>query len=270
MTPQTTPYEVRAFPLSRRLVMDACEWGRNKHIIHALTEFDVTRARQLIRDHQERTGERLSFTAFMASCVGRAVAVDRTCHAYRKGRRRLIFDDVDIAVLVEHEVEGQKLATLHVIRGADKKPFLEVHHEIRAAQKASVESTPEARKWKLFLRLPAFLRRVLYWWMDRHPETRKRLGGTVVLTAIGMAGKGTGWGVPIASSTLQITVGGIEAKPGVIEGRIEPREFLCVTISFDHDIVDGVPAARFVTRLRELVESASQMPQNSTTLQPAA
>jgi hypothetical protein len=32
------------------------------------------------------------------------------------------------------------------------------------------------------------------------------------------------------------------------------REYLCVTVSMDHDIIDGAPAARFVQRLKELVE----------------
>ena len=56
---------------------------------------------------------------------------------------------------------------------------------------------------------------------------------------------------------------GVETKPGVIEGRIEPCEYLCVTVSFDHNIVDGVPAARYVSRLRELVEAAAILPQDS-------
>ena len=50
-------------------------------------------------------------------------------------------------------------------------------------------------------------------------------------------------------------VGGIAWKPAVVEGRIEPREILNLTVSFDHDIVDGGPATRFVKRLVELIES---------------
>ena len=44
-------------------------------------------------------------------------------------------------------------------------------------------------------------------------------------------------------------------KPAVIEGRIEPREILNLTVMFDHDVVDGAPATRFVKRLVELIES---------------
>src|SRR5450759_1388152 len=154
-----TNCEIRPFPRSRRLVIDSCEWGRKKHIVHALTECDVTRARAIMRDHKSRTGERLSFTAFIAACIGRAVAENRICHAYRKGRKLVLFHNVDIGTLVEHDVEGEKLATFQVIRAADKKTFREIHETIRAAQKESVESAAGAAKWKVFVRLPRFVRR---------------------------------------------------------------------------------------------------------------
>jgi pyruvate/2-oxoglutarate dehydrogenase complex dihydrolipoamide acyltransferase (E2) component len=41
----------------------------------------------------------------------------------------------------------------------------------------------------------------------------------------------------------------------VVDGRIEIREYLCMTLCFDHDVVDGAPAARFTARFKELVES---------------
>jgi pyruvate/2-oxoglutarate dehydrogenase complex dihydrolipoamide acyltransferase (E2) component len=51
-----------------------------------------------------------------------------------------------------------------------------------------------------------------------------------------------------------LTVGGIVEKPGIVDGRIELREYLSLTISFDHDIVDGAPAARFAAHLKQLIE----------------
>jgi pyruvate/2-oxoglutarate dehydrogenase complex dihydrolipoamide acyltransferase (E2) component len=41
----------------------------------------------------------------------------------------------------------------------------------------------------------------------------------------------------------------------VTDGHVTVREYLSLTISFDHDIVDGAPAARFMRRLKELIES---------------
>ena len=75
------------------------------------------------------------------------------------------------------------------------------------------------------------------------------------MTAVGMFGEGGGWGIPLASHTLNITLGGIAEKPGVVDGRIEIREYLSLTVTFDHDIIDGVPAARFAERFKDLIEA---------------
>lgn len=83
----------------------------------------------------------------------------------------------------------------------------------------------------------------------------KEMNGTVSLTAVGMFGSGVGWAIPVTNHTLQITLGGIAEKPSLVNGQIENREYLCVTISLDHDIIDGAPAARFIQRLKELIES---------------
>ena len=52
-----------------------------------------------------------------------------------------------------------------------------------------------------------------------------------------------------------MTVGGIGEKPGVVDGHIAIRDYLSLTLSFNHDLIDGTPAARFATRLKDLIES---------------
>jgi pyruvate/2-oxoglutarate dehydrogenase complex dihydrolipoamide acyltransferase (E2) component len=71
-----------------------------------------------------------------------------------------------------------------------------------------------------------------------------------------MFGTGGGWGIPVPNHSLQLTLGGIAEKPGVVDQRIEIRQYMSVTVSIDHDIIDGAPAARFIQRLKELVEGA--------------
>ncbi len=258
MRDQTGGYQVRRYPRARRLVIDACAWGVKKHTFHVVTEFDITTPKRLIQEHADATDVRLSFTAYIAACVGRAVAAQKICHAYRIGRRKLVlFDEVDIATLIDHDVEGERMATHYVIRGAERKPVRDIHDEIRLAQRTPVTDMPGVQKWKFYLELPGFLRRLFYWWLDRSPQTRKKLSGTVLLTAPGVFGVGTGWGIPISVTTLTVTVGGVSMKPAVVGDRIEPREFIDIVLSFDHDIVDGAPAARFATRLKRLVESGS-------------
>ena len=50
-------------------------------------------------------------------------------------------------------------------------------------------------------------------------------------------------------------MGGIGVKPGVVDGHIAIREYLSLTISLNHDLIDGAPAARFTERLKDLIES---------------
>jgi pyruvate/2-oxoglutarate dehydrogenase complex dihydrolipoamide acyltransferase (E2) component len=58
-----------------------------------------------------------------------------------------------------------------------------------------------------------------------------------------------------AGQSVLLIVGGIARKPAVIEEGVEPRYLLDLTVAFDHDVVDGAPAARFVQRLLDLIES---------------
>lgn len=254
-------YQVVPFPKTRHIIADSLRHGHRMHTIYALTEADVTKARQYIREHKARTGEALSFTAFIANCVAQAVDEDRYVQAYRQGRNKLvIFNDVDIDIVVEREMDGVRVPVApRTIRAANEKTFREIHGEIRAAQVDEVTETYGPLKW--YLSLPSLITRFvsrLFWWrFFRDPHLRRRFGGTIGITAVGMFGKGAGWGIPISTHTVDITLGGIVEKPGVVGDKIETREYLNVTISFDHDIVDGAPAARFTQRLKELIESGS-------------
>ena len=52
-------------------------------------------------------------------------------------------------------------------------------------------------------------------------------------------------------------MGGISKKPVWQEDQLVQREILDITASFDHEIVDGAPAARFMKQYAELVEDGS-------------
>jgi pyruvate/2-oxoglutarate dehydrogenase complex dihydrolipoamide acyltransferase (E2) component len=250
-------FQVRPFPRERHDIVDALEIGVGRHMVHALLELDVTRARQLIRDREASTGERLSFTAFVVASLARAVDEDKRLHAYRDWRGRLVlFDDVDVVTLVESEVDA--VAIPHVVRAANRRTVREIHDEIRRIQVEPAASTQRSGVLsRLSALTPGILRRLFFRALRKNPHWLKRTAGTTLVTAVGMFGIGAGWAVGIVPlHTLCLTVGGITPKPGVVDGRIEPREFLALTASIDHDVVDGAPAARFARRLRELIEGA--------------
>jgi pyruvate/2-oxoglutarate dehydrogenase complex dihydrolipoamide acyltransferase (E2) component len=248
-------YRAIPFPKIRRLMVDGGRLARQKHLIHGLVEMDVTRARQAIHAHKEETGETLSFTAFVITCLSHAVEMNKHIHALRAWWDRLvIFEDVDVNTMFEVEVDGRKIIRPHTIRAANRRTLRSIHEEIRAFQ-GNHGRGREGKFIAWFVLLPAFIRRLFLNLLFKNPRLFKELNGTVALTAVGMFASGSGWGIPATNHTLQVTLGGIAEKPWVVEGRIEKRQILCVTISFDHDIVDGAPAARFVQRFKDLIES---------------
>jgi pyruvate/2-oxoglutarate dehydrogenase complex dihydrolipoamide acyltransferase (E2) component len=230
--------------------------GGRKHMIHGFFEVDVTSSRRLLRAYRDRTGESLSFTGFVAACLGQAVADDRRVQAYRNWRNQIvILDDVDVAVLIEVQAGDRTFPMTHVIRRVNRRTVTDIHREIRSIQAVPTASeTKRSFVMRNFSHTPAILRHLVYRLFDLFPVWRASYGGTVVLTSIGMFGSGGGWGLALNSHTLAVTLGGIAEKPAVVDGQIVPRDLLSVTLSFDHDLVDGAPAARFARRFSELIE----------------
>lgn len=248
-------YTVVPFPRMQSIVRAIAGVTRHKYIMRGLVELDVTRARQALREHKARTGESLSFTAFLAACVGHAVEMNKSVHAYRNWRNQLVlFDDVDIHIQVERDRRGQKFSFPYIVRGANRKTVQAIHDEIRTAQ-AHLMSDREVKAATWVTLLPSFVQQMLLWVASKNPPLFKQNMGTVELNAIGMFGRRSGWGIHIPFHTLSIVVGGIARKPGVVDERIEIREYLDMTINFDHDMIDGAPAARFVQQLIDLIES---------------
>jgi pyruvate/2-oxoglutarate dehydrogenase complex dihydrolipoamide acyltransferase (E2) component len=252
-------YDLYPFPPEREIVVDAGYLGTGRHIIYALVELDVTCARELLRTASSTQGRALSFTAFLAASLARAIASHARVQAYRDWRGRLVvFHDVDVVIMVEPEPGA--VAIPRIIRGANRKTVFDISDEIRSFQskpdmeKRGGKLTGFAPKVPRFVRLGFF--RLLKW----NPHWFKRLSGTVIVTSVGMFGRGGGWGLGfLPLHTLGVLVGGIASKPAVHEGEIAIREFLNLTVSFDHDIVDGAPAARFVRSLADLVEGAAAL-----------
>ncbi len=267
-------YQMATFPKFRRFEAIMLRSIQRMPMIHGLLEVDVTRARTFLREHQAKTGETLSFTAFIITCLAQAVDENKAVQAYRKGRNRLfLFEEVNVNTQIERELDGQKSAIPYTVRAANRKTFREIHHEIRAAQVQDVAQAVEGMGFKAFPFLPTFLFRIGWWVLWRIGRTSPRVWtkymGTVGITAVGMFGKGAGWGIPLTGHTLYITLGGITEKPGVVDGQIAIREYLSMTISFDHSIVDGAPAARFTGRLKDLIESGYGLEESAIQLEQA-
>ncbi|MDD5095241.1 MAG: 2-oxo acid dehydrogenase subunit E2, partial [Dehalococcoidia bacterium] len=264
-------YEERIFPAFRNPTLDTLDLGKKKHHIPLFLEVDVTKAREYMREFKAKTGEGLSFSGWAMTCIGQAVSEHKHIQAMRKGNKRLIlFDDVDISVVVERSVghsdsSSETLPMPYVVRRANKKTVKEISDEIRSAQKQSLVggevqlgTRRNAYLTKAFTLMPRFVRNLLVWRrLTKDPFFAKKMMGTVVVTSVSTTDKygGHGWGIPIGIHPVVFALGTIARKPGVAGEEITIREYMTMTVLFDHDVTDGAPVFRFVRRLNELLEN---------------
>lgn len=250
-------YTLKAFPRLRRFSIDAGVIGRRRNTMHGLIEIDISEPRRILAEHHQQTGEKLSFTAYLITCLAQAIAEYPEVQAWRDWRGRLvIFENVDISILIEIDSGRGKIVLPHTIKAIDQKTFRQIHDEIRTVQNRP-SATREHHFMSGFLSLPGFLRTTLEEILQRFPVYTRHLVSPVQVSAVGMFGTGGGWAVPLTSFPLCIFIGGIQSRPGIWQDQISIREFLQVTVSFNHDIIDGAPAARFTNRFRQLVESCA-------------
>jgi len=80
-------YRVLPFTANRRMAAASAAVCRERDTIHTITEVDITEPRRLIHEHRERTGERLSLTAYVVACLARTVTEFPEFNAIRIGGR---------------------------------------------------------------------------------------------------------------------------------------------------------------------------------------
>lgn len=256
-------FEERKFPEFRAPTIDTLRWGSKRHHVPILLEVDVTEARIAIHA-QKKMGQRIGFTGWMVKCIAQAVSEHKSIQALRQGNQRLIiFEDVDVAILVERAVgEDEMLPMPCIIRKANVKSVATIQAEIQAAQQQPIDAetvqlSASRKSWlmKLYTRLPKGVRDVFFWQpLFRNPFLVKQKIGTIGVTVIGMSGQhGMSWGIPIGIHPLVVAVGAIAKRPGVVEDHIAIREYVGMTVLFDHDVTDGAPVARFIRRLQEVI-----------------
>lgn len=248
------------WPRIRELVTDALATGHRAHLAHALAEIDVSRPMAAMETYKTVLPDGLSFTAFIVSCLGRAVAEHPMLHAYRKGRKKLvIFDDVDVNTLIEkRKPDGALVPVPYIVRGANRKSLAEINDELRQAVRGDLSGDQGVRQRRAIMRLPRAARALLWRWTMRDPARLKRQWGTVAVSNIGSCMLPRPfWGMSSSFLTCTLTIGGRYQRVAWIDGRPEPRPTLSVTVTVDHDIVDGAPAARFGQTLTRMLEDGA-------------
>jgi pyruvate/2-oxoglutarate dehydrogenase complex dihydrolipoamide acyltransferase (E2) component len=255
-------FRLKLLPLNSAWARELCEHGVRKHYIKSLLELDVTIGRKTIRTYKASTGRDLSFFSWIIKCIADTIDQHKTVHALRYHKNEiLMFDDVDISIPIEREINGKRMPMPFVMRRANRKQLPEIHQEIEDAKNRPLSKDEQvlskpisALLLKIFPSLPAIIKNAFWRRFDRNPFFQKRIMGTVGITSVAIAGNTTAWAVPISIQPVCFALGSITKKTILSESKPEVRDYLALTVMFDHDVIDGAPAARFISQLSKNIQ----------------
>ena len=257
-------YEIINLPKSRLATLDIGQFYKDKHYMFGLLEVDVTLARQAARLLRSNA-QSVSFTAWMIKAIGNAIARNKYAHAVSfKRNKSIIFDEVDIAIPVEKVVGNTSVPLPLLIKATNRKSAQDIQMEIEKALKQPIVHERDfilnkhqfsRASLSLYYFLPQWLRLFIMKRMFKNPFRAKKHAGTVTVTTVNAIGRSAGWIIPTRNMhSIAISFGSITKKPWVVSGKVEVRDIMHLTVTFDHDVIDGVPARKFVQDLVNHIE----------------
>ena len=188
-----------------------------------MSEASRLRAR-LLEPLQQKTGQRLSFTAILARAVAAVLPQHPYLNGSLSGEEIILWDDVHLGVATSVE----EYLIVPVIRQAQGKSLEQI-------VAALGDLTERARAKRL---TPA-----------------EMTGSTFTLSNLGMFGIESFTAIINPPEAAILAVGKIVDTPASVEGEIALRPLLNLTLSADHRVVDGVAAARFLADLKTTLEN---------------
>jgi len=201
----------------------------------SMGEIDMTelvKFRSALLEQEEALGTRISYTDILVFIIARALKDNPIVNASLIENEIKIWEDINIGVAVALEEEGEWGLIVPVVRNASQKSLVEISREVKSI-------TEKARTGKLM------------------PDDVT--GSTFTLTNLGAFGGGWGFGTPIINQpeSAILGTGAITDRPVVRDGQIVIRPIMTYSFTFDHRVIDGAPAAKFMVSLTKLLESPS-------------
>lgn len=259
-------------PDSRKALIDLLEEGAGSHFTPTFLEIDVTEALVKIKQVRRTKKIKISFLSWVLSCIGLAIEKHPYVHACKHKKGVMVFDAIDISLVVERDNPSpdpfySKIMMPYIIRDVNSKTLEDISEEIRLARVEKINpgdtnlgDTKNTSNSRLFVKLPKFLRQIVFWKRIRNNAyMAKATMGTVMVSPIHMIlnRKDYFWGISRSSHPLSILINSLLKRPEFIDGKITNRDKLCLTIGFKHDLIDGAPYIRFVETLRKIMEAGT-------------
>jgi len=240
-------------PRGRWNVLDLIEMGRVSVPTYLLCDIDMTWAEEL-RTKLANLGQRVTITAILL----KAIAIAQRHHpasrtALLPWGRVVTFNEIVAGFTVERNVDCGPAVFLGTIHQADSKSIEEIASELQDYGQKQIDDVPQLAIENRFAGMPWLFRKVILWVGTRIPAMRLRyLSATFGLSTLGKYGMRAI--VPPSVCTSIFGVGSVDERPVVRNGKIEVRPILSLTYNFDHRLIDGAPAARFLDEIRSLLE----------------
>ena len=183
-----------------------------------MMEVDVSKAGDLHEKLQ------VSYTTILVEAIAKALREHPIINSTLDGNQIKIFEDVNVGLAVATEYG----LIVPVIHNADRKSLKEIDTAIK-------ELTEKARQEKL--------------------AKEELTGGTFTVTNLGMYS--VEFFTPIINppEAAILGVGKIAEKPVAVDGKVEVKPIIMLSLSYDHRIVDGAPAAGFLLKVKEKIEN---------------
>ena len=260
-------YTVSKLPYFRRIFIDSLDVMAPSPSMLALLELDITDARRSVREAR-RKGADLSFQAFILKSIADALGEWPQLNSIPTRRKLYVFEDIDINIPLELDIDGVQFPKQVVIRKANEKSVVDICREIEAARLQFLDEsvTGSEDRWalrlmRLLMLFPAFVRRSVIRRISTNPLAIKKNHGTLHYTTVAGIASSSGFVIPclVNGTALNVTCGGIEPKAIVRDGKVTNREVMSITLMFNHWVIDGAPAARFSRRLKQIIERAAPM-----------
>lgn len=246
-------YKEIPWPAFRNNVKDFLDLAKNKNYVHAVTEADITKVMTLFNERKQKGIEHNSITAYLLWAYAHAIKEHPELQGIKQGKKIIIFDDVDVAMMVEKDMpNGKKIPFPYIFRSVQKKTYEELCIELQDAKKMDFGEIQKKKKSLIIKKLPKFLRMFILRKLLSNPAKSKEVLGTIALTSLGMVLTNRKfWPVPLGPYPCTIASG---ASYFIKEGNTE-KQMLCLTMCIDHDLSDGAPVARFGNTFMDLLES---------------
>ena len=188
-------------------------------------EFDATRAAELRAQLLEMGDEyKVSFNDIVIKAVALALAEHPEVNAHWLNDKIRHFNRIHVAMAVA--VEDGFITP--VLFDADRMTLWEISAKAR-------ELAAKARERKLL------------------PE--EYTGSTFSVSNLGMFGIDQFTAIINPPEAGILAIGGVEEKPVVIDGALEVRQRMRVTMSCDHRVIDGATGAKFLQTVKRYIEN---------------